>query len=160
MTWQCATRVANALTRLATAALSPVSVHYQHSLMNDVLSVRLHRELKVVDDVDVAMTQPLVVDVAESDAAQLSALSRALFSHRRVDCVDDGDDDGDDRAVYCVASTTQERLRLIAELDALTSKCAFFEKKKKKKKKKKKSIFNNQFLFMFIFSLFTFYLNV
>lgn len=89
---------------------------------DEALALRLHRELSS-SDADVAMaTPPLLVAVANSDAAQLDALSPALFAHRRV-VVDDPVDD-DDRAVYCVASSHDERLRLIADLDALTSKCA------------------------------------
>lgn len=98
---------------------------------DELLAVRLHRELKFAPESKSDSAAHLVRGVAESDAAQLVALSKALFAHRRVEVVANSDSGEElDSAVFCVESTPEERLRLIAELDALTSKCAFFEKRK------------------------------
>jgi hypothetical protein len=66
----------------------------------------------------------LVTSVAMDDD-ELNALPRAVFSNRRVEFDAEGAAaDGDiERAVYCVVAGDDERTRLIAELDELTSKC-------------------------------------
>lgn len=71
-----------------------------------------------------ALNATLVTRV-EGDVSDVSALPKAVFAHRLVEFELEARKEGavDERDVYCVAASEDERMRLIAELDQLTSKC-------------------------------------
>jgi hypothetical protein len=117
MTWQCETRCASASTRLATAALWSAAQNSSMSVASTTCAAKAI--LAALNDGEV-----LVTAVAMDEQA-VNALPTAVFSNRRVEFERDADGaaHGDDRAVYCIAASDDERTRLIAELDELTSKC-------------------------------------